>query len=100
LLSTLQINDNYNILYKKYKDIYDSNKDFQALCNNIVKDKSIYYLLAELPIWFDVPFILNKPTTLIYHHMSDDWHKICYDFNLLSPLQYIYIKKIYTNHTL
>jgi tRNA-dependent cyclodipeptide synthase len=108
LLSQLSKSNHYSELYKKYTHIFKTNTLFRQDCLDatkamlsekmeLVSDKAIslavHYLLAELPIWFDIPYLLNiESSVLVYKELSFFWKKICYNYNLLSPQQTILIK--------
>lgn len=86
-----------NIIYKKYFDVYveryNTDIAFQTDCRNATRqiltnkmtnvtdpavDVAVNYILAEMPIWCNLPQILNAPhVTLVYKDISPFWQKIC-----------------------
>lgn len=110
LLSTLSKNKKYSDLHEKYVNLFEENILFRNDCLNAtnemlsskvqeISNDSLYlavkYLLAELPLWFEAPFILNlNSSTFIYKDLSYFWKKICYDYNLLSSTQKILVKSV------
>ena len=52
---------------------------------------SVQYLLAELPVWLNLPYLLDVPSAvLVYKDLSDHWKRICYQYGLLSSDQAIW----------
>ena len=108
LLSHLSESDKYIEAYKRYVHIFENNPSFRNDCLGATKsmlsekiqnvnDEAIYlsvkYLLAELPLWFEIPYILDLPSSvLVYKDLSFFWKRICYNYNLLSPQQEVLIK--------
>jgi tRNA-dependent cyclodipeptide synthase len=108
LLSQLSKNDCYIEAYNRYVHIFETNVSFRNDClgatksmlsekmedlNDKVIQLSVKYLLAELPIWFEIPYILGLPSSvLVYKNLSFFWKRICYNYNFLSPQQEIMIK--------
>ncbi|HLW73146.1 MAG TPA: tRNA-dependent cyclodipeptide synthase [Candidatus Babeliales bacterium] len=102
--------DTYLEAYKRYVHIFETNASFKKDCLdatkmmllkkiNNVSDKALHlslkYLLAELPIWLDIPYVLNLPSSvLVYKDLPFSWERICYNYNLLSPQQEILIKYV------
>lgn len=113
LLSQISQSDTYLAAYKRYMHIFETNAFFKKDCLdatktmllkkiNNVSDKvlhlSLKYLLAELPIWLDIPYVLNLPSSvLVYKDLPLPWERICYNYNLLSPQQEILIKRVDEN---
>ncbi len=108
LLSELSKSDKYIEAYERYVQIFETNTSFRNDCLGATKsmlsekihsvnDEAIYmsvkYVLAELPIWFEIHHILGLPSSvLVYKDLSFFWKRICYNYNFLSPQQEIFIK--------
>lgn len=72
---------------------------FRADClsatNNILSSKTdnvtsemeliaVKYLLSELPIWFDSPYIFDiSHITLAYKNLPEVFQRICYNYDML-----------------
>lgn len=109
-LSNISQSETYINSYERYLKIFENNLSFRNDCLGATKsmllDKvayvsnnavnlSVKYLLAELPFWFDIPYVLNIPSsTLVYKDMPFFWKRICYNYGLLSPQQEILIKNV------
>lgn len=100
-LSDLEHTERYCELYDKYYSYFESNVNFRNDCLEATKEASpnadiniaVNYLLAELPIWFDIPFLLNiHSAVLVYKDLTLSWRKICYNYDLLSTNQEFMIK--------
>lgn len=99
--------------YQRYLNIYETNDSFKNDClgatnivllnkNNNLSDEAVYisvnYVLAELPIWFNIPYLLNiTESVLVYKELSFFWKRICYNYNLMSSQQKILIKNVDEN---
>ncbi len=97
LHSDLSQTPRYIEAYERYVHIFENNPNFRNDCLGILSEKgrnvSVKYLLAELPLWFEIPYLLNiSSSVLVYKDLSIFWKRICYDYNLLSPQQEIFIK--------
>ena len=56
---------------------------------------AVQYLLRELPVWFDTPYILGiKSSIYVYKDFSYLWQKICYNYGLMSINQSIFVKNV------
>lgn len=94
-LSKLSLTEKYCTLYNKYVSYYESNNDFRNDCLMTTKDVlpnanelAVKYLLAELPIWFDIPYLLDVDSAvLVYKSLSECWKKICYGYGFMSTKQ-------------
>lgn len=109
-LSQISRNKKYVDLYKKYSDFFETDLSFKTDCLNASKNilvgkveeitgeslsLAIQYLLLELPIWFNIPEILDiSSSVLIYKDLPLHWHNICYNYGFLSPNQQLLIKDI------
>ena len=100
----------YLKIYNKCVNLFNNNVNYTNDClnatklmladkvNNLDEDKldlAVKYLLAELPFWYDTPYILGiNSSTFIYKDLSFYWQRICYNYDLLSKKQSIYIKNV------
>ncbi len=110
LLNHLSQTQRYLESYNRYKTVFETNVSFRNDClgatrlmlehkNGSINDTSVsiavQYLLAELPIWFDIPYVLNVPSSvLVYKDLSLFWKKIYYDYDLVCPQQGLLIKNV------
>lgn len=110
LISHLYNNKRYLETFKKCKDLFDTNSFFRNDCLNASKymlagktelltdeftNLAVNYLLEELPIWFNTPYILGLSSSVfVYKDLSLFWHNICYNYGLISPNQKIFIKNL------
>ena len=110
LLSDLSCNKIYIDLYNIVQKKFDEDINFQRDCFEATKmmlstktpevtqealDLAVQYLLAELPLWFNTPDILDvNSSSLVYKDFSVPWQRICYDHKFLSPNQKITIKSV------
>lgn len=106
-LSDLQQTDIYKQYYSQYLALY-AQEPFKSDCReataamlrqkNITADApaidcAVNYLLAELPIWCNLPQILDAKTTLVYKDLLPFWQRVCEKYNLVSSDQKIVIRK-------
>jgi len=104
LLSEISKTYIYKQLYNDYLLIYQNNIQFKNdclnICNlfisnkyksdtNIDKNIAIKYLLAELPIWLNVPDLLFIPSAVLIYHNIINWEKIYLNYNLMNSNQTI-----------
>lgn len=110
ILSDISQNQRYIDIYNSCVNFFEENNSFKKDCLDITRtmlankmskisedalNLAVKYLLAELPLWFNTPYILNiNSSTFIYKDLSFSWQKICYHYNLLSSNQEIMIKSI------
>lgn len=110
LLSQLVKKNSFIKLYNRYLRIFQDNLAFQQDCLNasksILEGKmdtvtieslriATQYLLLELPVWFNIPDVLDIPfTVLIYKDFSLPWRNLCCNYGLLSRNQKIYVKNV------
>jgi cyclo(L-tyrosyl-L-tyrosyl) synthase len=110
LLSQLSQAQRYSESYKRYKNIFETHGSFRNDCLGATRlmlehrmetvsdeavNMAVEYLLAELPLWFDIPYLLDLPSSvLVYKDLSPLWRKIYYHYNLVSPQQELLIKNV------
>ncbi|WP_010302596.1 tRNA-dependent cyclodipeptide synthase [Candidatus Odyssella thessalonicensis] len=110
-ISHLYQNERYLELYKEYLNLFKNNTSFRSDCLNASKsilsqkiaevtDESAYlavnYLLQEIPIWFNTPYILGiNSSVFVYKDLPLFWRNVCYNYGLISPNQKILIKQMY-----
>jgi tRNA-dependent cyclodipeptide synthase len=110
LLSQISKNNQYIKAYERYLKIFEANESFRNDCLGATKSMlsekmknvseeavrlSVNYLLAELPFWFEIPYILNiSSSVLVYKDLSFYWERICCNYNLISSHQEILIKRV------
>lgn len=109
-LTHISKSQKYLELYKKYLGFFEQNPSFKSDCINASKNillgkmekvtneslqLAIQYLFLELPIWFNIPDILEIPSSvLIYKDLSFYWSNIYCNYGFLSPNQKLLIKDI------
>lgn len=110
LISQLKTNERYLELYEFYLLIFKNNPAFRQDCLNasktILPNKdsqisddtasiAVKYLLQEIPIWFNSPYILGiESSVFVYKDLPHYWRNVCYNYDLISPNQKLYIKQI------
>lgn len=113
LISNLYDNDKYIELYEYCKNLFQSNSSFRDDCLNaskqILLDKtehitrellevSVRYLLEELPVWINTPYILDIPfSVFVYKDLSDCWYNLFSKYGLVSGNQKILVKCLSEN---
>ncbi|MGN6670429.1 MAG: tRNA-dependent cyclodipeptide synthase, partial [Candidatus Nucleicultricaceae bacterium] len=106
-------NDKYIELYEQCKNLFQSNLSFREDClkasMQILLDKtdyitrelldvSVQYLLEELPVWINTPYILGIPfSVFVYKDLSDYWYNIFNKYGLVSDNQKIWVKCLSEN---
>jgi cyclo(L-tyrosyl-L-tyrosyl) synthase len=110
LISNLYENDKYNEIYKYCLHLFKTNPSFKSDCLSASKytlvDKAekvteeaahlaVNYLLEELPVWINTPYILDIPfSVFVYKDLSLPWYNIFHRYGLVSPNQKIFIRCI------
>lgn len=110
LISHLKENERYLKLYKECLGLFENNASFRLDCLNaskcifankveVVTEEStriaVNYLLEELPIWLNTPYILGIRTSVfVYKDLPPYWYNICYNYGLIAPKQKIFIKSL------
>ena len=106
LYNNKRYNEIYNLCLKYFAENVNFTRDClettQAMLENKVQNLSedklylaVQYLLKELPVWFNTPYILNiKSSTYVYKDFSYLWQRICYDYNLMAQNQSIFVKNV------
>lgn len=106
-LSQLLQNEKYIAAYEFYVEKYENDMIFQEDCldvtrqhladNGVVDDTAarvaVKYLLLELPIWCNIPEIINEPAvTLVYKDVLPFWQKIYENYKLVDARQKIVVR--------
>ena len=110
LISSLKDNPRYQELYEFYLKLFAENPQFREDClyasRSILLGKSklsideaaaisVNYLLQELPVWFNTPYIMDVSSSVfVYKDLPQYWRNICYNYDLISTNQKILIKQI------
>jgi cyclo(L-tyrosyl-L-tyrosyl) synthase len=113
LISNLCGDDKYIEVYEHCKYLFRSNSSFRDDCLNASKqilldktdhitdellDVSVQYLLEELPVWINTPYILNVPfSVFVYKDLSTHWYNIFNKYGLVSDNQKILVNCLSEN---
>lgn len=113
LISHLYENPHYIELYEYCKNLFRSNSSFRDDCLNASEqillgktdhitrellNVSVQYLLEELPVWIDTPYILGIPfSVFVYKDLSEFWCNLFNKYGLVSDNQKILVKSFSEN---
>lgn len=99
LLSALLHDKKYMEKLEYYTNIFDTNEKFRLECLNTTRsfseqninvginfsNLSVKYLLYELPIWFELPYILDcDGVRIVYKGLTERWKILIYNYGYLS----------------